>query len=90
MKIYCEGTIGHLEHDYDLIDGKLICSDNWREELRGKTAAKIRDAGNGVKIKVGKNTITLDYSEVRELYILLAAYNNGPIEFREEKLIKRL
>lgn len=58
---------------------------HWTEKVRGKTAVKLHDDGNGVKIKFQdrKNHIELDYSEVDEMYMLLSYYqqNSGFSKF---------
>jgi hypothetical protein len=87
MKIYCEGDIGILEHDYTIRDGKMYYSNNFLTK-NGELAGSIDDDGNGVKIKIDGYKLKLDYSVARELLILLLYNNEGQIEFREEKVIK--
>lgn len=57
---------------------------HWTETIRGKTAVKLHDNGNGVKIKFrDRDPIELDYSEVSEMYMLLSYYqqNSGFSKF---------
>lgn len=62
-------------------DGKVVMrysplDAGWSPHVRGQVAAKLKDNGNGVKIKFDDGTkIKLDYSQVQELYILLDYYN---------------
>ena len=51
----------------------------WDYNTRGKTAARLIDDGNGIKVvfdipnevEGGKTKVTLDYSQVYEMYMLL-------------------
>lgn len=48
----------------------------WTTMVREKEAVKLKDHGNGVKIKFRSGTkLDLDYSEVEELATLLKFYN---------------
>jgi hypothetical protein len=47
----------------------------WSESYKGKTIAKVKDHGNGYKIKLGGRVINLDYSEAEDLRILLKFMN---------------
>ena len=52
----------------------------WTDSVRGKTAVKLKDNGNGVKITFRnwlpdiRKVIFLDYSELVELKMLIEAY----------------
>jgi len=48
--------------------------EGWSDNIRGRTAMRLRDYGNGVKIKYGNKKIDLDYSEICELFMLLEYY----------------
>ena len=47
---------------------------NWSDNFRGKTAAKLEDHGNGIKIRIKGGTIALGYDEVIEVLSLLRYY----------------
>jgi len=48
----------------------------WTPHTQGVEAARLKDTGDDVKIKVGNKKITLDYSELEEVFLLLTFYNN--------------
>ena len=58
---------------------------SWVPEHRGKELIKLKDNGNGVKIKLksGK-TIKLDYGELEEFRIMLDYYNHRNDKFVEK------
>jgi hypothetical protein len=86
----------NLDYDYDVIQKdkkyelKYSNSSDWSENIVGNICAKLKDDGNGVKIKVGDKKIKLSYNEVRELKCLLLAENDEHIEIRETNTIKML
>ena len=47
----------------------------WTPEALKRTCAKLHDNGDDVTIKVGKQKMRLDYSEIQELRMLLDLYN---------------
>jgi len=58
-------------------------SASWTDLVRGKICAELKDHGNGVKIKFPSHhnkkdhKISVDYSEILELYLLLDFYFKG-------------
>jgi len=86
----------NLDYDYDVIQNdkkyelKYSTSSDWSENIVGNVCAKLKDDGNGVKIKIGDKKIKLDYNELRELKCLLLAENDEHIEIRETNTIKLL
>jgi hypothetical protein len=56
----------------------------------GSICAKLKDDGNGIKIKLGDKKIRLSYNELRELKCLLLVENDEHIEIRETKTTKML
>ena len=84
----------NLDYDYDVIQKdkkyelKYSNSSDWSVNIVGNVCAKLKDDGNGVKIKLGDKKIKLDYNEVRELKCLLLAENDEHIEIRETNTIK--
>ena len=86
----------NLDYDYDVIQKdkkyelKYSNSSDWSENIVGNVCAKLKDDGNGVKIKLGEKKIKLSYNEVRELKCLLLAENDEYIEIRETNTIKML
>lgn len=85
-----------LDYDYDIVENEGIIelkysnSSDWSENIVGNVCAKLKDDGNGVKIKLGDKKIKLSYNEVRELKCLLLAENDEHIEIRETNTIKML
>ena len=58
------------------INVKYSCTDNnITPGYRGKTVAKLKDHGNGIKIKLERQTINLDYDEAEELMAILKLHN---------------
>ena len=97
-QVYVENNLGKpLEHDYDIMYdcNKRVClySDNpeWGEKLRTKIRAHIIDNGDGVHIKIGKESMDLDYADYLVLKILIASDLNDKdyFEIRESKTIKK-
>jgi hypothetical protein len=83
-----------LDYDYDivvnddLIELKYSSSSDWSESIVGNICAKLKDDGNGIKIKIGDKKIKLTYNELRELKCLLLVENDEHIEIRETKTTK--
>jgi len=86
----------NLDYDYDIVenDGKIelkySSSSDWSENIVGNICAKLKDDGNGIKIKLGEKKIKLTYNELRELKCLLLVENDEHIEIRETKTTKML
>lgn len=86
----------NLDYDYDIvISGDIVelkysNSSDWSESIMGSICAKLKDDGNGIKIKLGDKKIKLSYNELRELKCLLLAENDEHIEIRETKTTKML
>jgi hypothetical protein len=86
-----------LEHDYDIMYdcNKRVClysnNSEWAEKLRTKIRAHIIDNGDGVHIKIGKESMDLDYADYLVLKILIASdlKDNDHFEIRESKTIKK-
>jgi hypothetical protein len=85
-----------LDYDYDivvnddLIELKYSNSSDWSQNIIGNICAKLKDNGNGIKIKIGDKKIKLSYNELRELKCLLLVENDEHIEIRETNTIKLL
>jgi hypothetical protein len=47
---------------------------DWSEHLKGTVAAKLKDNGNGVVLKLEGREINFDYCEVEEIALLLRTY----------------
>lgn len=97
-QVFVENHMGKpLEHDYDIMydDNKRICfySNNpeWVSGLDGEIVGHIKDTLNDIIIKIGKQTIKLDYAEYLVLKILIASDLNDTdsFEIRESKTIKK-
>jgi hypothetical protein len=86
----------NLDYDYDIVinddvvELKYSNSSDWSENIVGNICAKLKDDGNGIKIKLGEKKIKLSYNELRELKCLLLAENEEHIEIRETKTTKML
>jgi hypothetical protein len=84
----------NLDYDYDIvINGDIVelkysSSSDWSENIVGNICAKLKDDGNGIKIKLGEKKIKLTYNELRELKCLLLGENDEYIEIRETKTTK--
>lgn len=85
-----------LDYDYDIVENddiielKYSNTSDWSENIMGNICAKLKDDGNGIKIKLGEKKIKLTYNEVRELKCLLLYENDEHIEIRETNTIKML
>jgi hypothetical protein len=85
-----------LDYDYDIVENdgilelKYSISSDWSENIIGSICAKLKDDGNGVKIKIGDKKIKLTYNELRELKCLLLYENDEHIEIRETNMVKLL
>jgi hypothetical protein len=85
-----------LDYDYDvvinddMVELKYSTSSDWSENIVGDICAKLKDDGNGIKIKLGNKKINLSYNELRELKCLLLVENDEHIEIKETKTIKML
>ena len=85
-----------LDYDYDIVENdgiielKYSNTSDWSENIMGNICAKLKDDGNGIKIKLGEKKIKLTYNEVRELKCLLLYENDEQIEIRETNTIKML
>lgn len=95
MQIFVEGQDNQLEHDYDLdnLDAIVLTRSNglqWNEEVRNDELLKLIDDGNNVTISGLAKKITLDYEQVLQLLIILAAHNTTKVEFRESKVVKKI
>lgn len=101
MQIYIQNdldTSKPLDHDYNLSqtpDKKVIrlnisYNPDWGDSFQGKLACQLEDKDDQIEITGFAKTIKLDHSELRELLIVLAAYNEDKIEFRQSTLIKSL
>jgi len=83
-----------LDYDYDIVkDNKKIelkysGSSDWNESIVGDICAKLKDDGNGIKIKIGDKKIKLSYSDLTQLKCLLLCENDEHIEIRETNTIK--
>jgi hypothetical protein len=86
----------NLDYDYDIVINddivvlKYSNSSDWSENIMGNICAKLKDDGNGIKIKLGDKKIKLSYNELRELKCLLLVENDEHIEIRETKTTKML
>jgi hypothetical protein len=84
----------NLDYDYDIVENdrkielKYSNSSDWSENIVGNFCAKLKDDGNGVKIKLGDKKIKLDYNELTQLKCLLLYENDEHIEIRETNNIK--
>jgi hypothetical protein len=84
----------NLDYDYDIVINddmvllKYSNSSDWSENIMGNICAKLKDDGNGIKIKLGDKKIKLSYNELRELKCLLLVENDEHIEIRETKTTK--
>jgi hypothetical protein len=94
IKNYLDNDI--LDYDYDivvnddLIELKYSSSSDWSESIVGNICAKLKDDGNGIKIKIGNKKIKLNYNELSQLKCLLLVENNEHIEIRQTKTTKML
>jgi hypothetical protein len=97
LQVYVENNRSEdLEYDYDLIIGgheedilKYSHHKDWT--CGGETALKLTDDGNGIKFKFpDKKVIELDYSEAREMLIMLMMHLDEKIEIRKSELIKTI
>jgi hypothetical protein len=94
IKNYLDNDI--LDYDYDivvnddLIELKYSSSSDWSESIVGNICAKLKDDGNGIKIKIGDKKIKLTYNELSQLKCLLLVENDEHIEIRETKTTKML
>ena len=85
-----------LSFDYVLDEGplgvelKYSFAGGWSDSLTNTVAASVMDDGNGVQIRIGKKKINLDYSELSQLFILLAYRNKEKYEIHESTLIKSI
>lgn len=55
----------------NIINMRRSKSDSWSSHVQGEHIGSIKDSGDGVKVKLGKKTINLDYSELVELMCML-------------------
>jgi hypothetical protein len=99
LQIYVQNEIGKgipMDYDYDLIETddrvslKYSNSSDWSSEVIGKEAMSIDNDGWGYKIKIGKKTIELNYSQANQLLVLLSYKNIDKIEIRESKIVKSI
>jgi len=97
-QVYVENNLGEgFEHDYDIMyeDDKRVVfysnSPEWADRLKGTAYGHIKEHGDGVKIKIGKETIDLDFCDYLVLKILIASDLNDTdsFEIRESKTIKK-
>ena len=96
LQVYVENNRSEdLEYDYDLImEGavdKLKYSNHPDWQVGGQTALTLTDDGNGIKFKFpDKKVIELDYSEAREMFVMLMMHMDEKIEIRKSELIKTI
>jgi hypothetical protein len=97
LQVHVQNSIGgDLDYDYDLIIGgheedilKYSHHKDWT--CGGETALRLTDDSNGIKLKFpNKKVIELDYSEAREMLIMLMMHLDEKIEIRKSELIKTL
>lgn len=97
-QVYVENNLGEgFEHDYDIMyeDDKRVVfysnSPEWADRLKGTAYGHIKEHGDGVKIKIGKETMDLDFCDYLVLKILIASDLNDTdsFEIRESKTIKK-
>ena len=85
-----------LALDYVIDEGplgvelKYSFGGTWDSSIENTVAASVMDDGNGVQIRIGKKKINLDYSELSQLFILLAYRNKEKYEIHESTLIKSI
>jgi hypothetical protein len=96
LQVYVQNNRdGELDYDYDLIMGGAVdtlkYSDHKDWTCGGETALKLTDDGNGIKFKFpDKKVIELDYSEAREMLVMLMMHMDEKIEIRKSELIKTI
>jgi hypothetical protein len=94
LQVYVENSKSEpLEYDYDLEVGACLTnlkySDNADWTCGGQTAISITDDGDGLTVKFfDKKPINLEYSEARELLIVLSMCTKDKIEIRKSETIK--
>jgi hypothetical protein len=73
------------EYQYDYEKNGMIHTlsypniDFWGSHLRGETAFKIKDDGDGLSIQTPLKKNNIDYAEAEKLEILLRIINSGPV-----------
>lgn len=85
-----------LNYEYDLVelDGMdHVClkygAKEWTDP--GHICASISSTGDGYKIDInGKKTISLDYAQAHELFILLNYLNEVDVEYAEKNVLKSI
>jgi hypothetical protein len=95
LQVYAENSDAVLDHDYDLTTGGAVStlkysnSTEWAEP--GKLALTMVDDGNGLSFRFpDKKSINLDYSEAREMLIMLSMNSDTRIEIRQSQIIKTI
>ena len=96
LQVYVENSKNEpLDYDYDLELGACLIKLNYSKNpdwtCGGETALTLTDDGNGIKFKFpNKKAIELDYSEAREMLVVLMMNLNEKIEIRKSEIIKTL